>query len=226
MDLNQILPKIAVMGLPILTAITLHEVAHGWAARSCGDRTAEAQGRLSLNPINHVDPMGTIILPGLLLLAGAPFLFGWAKPVPVNPNRFKNYRADWVKVAAAGPLANFFMALLWGLLGVLTLHVARRTGGNVYAEWLLEMADFGVWYNILIAVFNLVPIPPLDGGRVLTNLLPARSGFTELLDKVEPWGLYIVLGLVATGFLDAIIGPPFHLIFNLFRGIFPFLTPN
>ena len=105
MDLIQILQNVAVMGLPILTAITLHEVAHGWAARSCGDRTAEAQGRLSLNPINHVDPVGTVILPGLLLLSGAPFLFGWAKPVPVDPSRFKHYRADWVKVAAAGPAA-------------------------------------------------------------------------------------------------------------------------
>jgi Zn-dependent protease len=224
MDLNQILPKIAVMGLPILTAITLHEVAHGWAARSCGDRTAEAQGRLSLNPINHVDPMGTIILPGLLLLVGAPFLFGWAKPVPVNPSRFKHYRADWVKVAAAGPAANFTMALLWGLLGVLTLHVAMRTGGNVYAEWLLEMANFGVLFNIVIAVFNLLPIPPLDGGRVLTNLLPARNGFAQLLDKVEPWGLYLVMGLAVTGLLGAVIGWPVALISSLYAALFSVLT--
>jgi Zn-dependent protease len=220
MDLNEILPKIAVMGLPILTAITLHEVAHGWAARSCGDRTAEAQGRLSLNPINHVDPMGTVILPGLLLLVGAPFLFGWAKPVPVNPSRFKHYRADWVKVAAAGPLANFFMALLWGLLGVLTLHFAMRTGGNVYAEWLGEMAKYGIWYNVLIAVFNLVPIPPLDGGRVLTNLLSARNPLVMVLTKLEPWGLFVVLGLVATGVLDKIIGMPVHVIYSGYTALF------
>jgi len=224
MDLNQILQNVAVMGLPILTAITLHEVAHGWAARSCGDRTAEAQGRLSLNPINHLDPVGTVILPGLLLLSGAPFLFGWAKPVPVNPSRFKHYRADWVKVAAAGPAANFTMALLWGLLGVLTLQLAMNTGGNIYAEWLLKMANFGVLFNIVIAVFNLLPIPPLDGGRVLANLLPPRNGFAQLLDKVEPWGPYIVMGLALTGLLGGVIGRPVDFISSLYAALFSMLT--
>ena len=224
MDLNQILQNVAVMGLPILTAITLHEVAHGWAARSCGDRTAEAQGRLSLNPINHVDPVGTVILPGLLLLSGAPFLFGWAKPVPVDPSRFKHYRADWVKVAAAGPAANFTMALLWGLLGVLTLQVAMNTGGNIYAEWLLKMANFGVLFNIVIGVFNLLPIPPLDGGRVLVNLLPPRNGFAQVLDKVEPWGLYLVMGLAVTGLLGAIIGRPVNFISGVYASLFSLLT--
>lgn len=224
MDLNQILLKIAVMGLPILTAITLHEVAHGWAARSCGDRTAEAQGRLSLNPINHVDPMGTVIVPGLLLLLGAPFLFGWAKPVPVNPNRFKHYRADWVKVAAAGPLSNFAMALGWGVVGVVTLHVANGGAGNIYADWLLQMADFGVVFNIVIAVFNLIPIPPLDGGRVLTNLLPARNSVALALDKLEPFGLYIVMALAATGLLGAVIGTPVALISGLYQALFSLFT--
>lgn len=224
MDLNQILQNVAVMGLPILTAITLHEVAHGWAARSCGDRTAEAQGRLSLNPINHVDPVGTVILPGLLLLSGAPFLFGWAKPVPVDPSRFKHYRADWVKVAAAGPAANFTMALLWGLLGVLTLQLAMNTGGNIYAEWLLKMANFGVLFNIVIGVFNLLPIPPLDGGRVLVNLLPPRNGFARVLDKVEPWGLYLVMGLAVTGLLGAIIGRPVNFISGVYASLFSLLT--
>ncbi len=224
MDLNQILQNVAVMGLPILTAITLHEVAHGWAARSCGDRTAEAQGRLSLNPINHVDPVGTVILPGLLLLSGAPFLFGWAKPVPVDPSRFKHYRADWVKVAAAGPAANFTMALLWGLLGVLTLQLAMNTGGNIYAEWLLKMANFGVLFNIVIGVFNLLPIPPLDGGRVLVNLLPPRNGFAQVLDKVEPWGLYLVMGLAVTGLLGAIIGRPVNFISGVYASLFSLLT--
>ena len=224
MDLNQILQNVAVMGLPILTAITLHEVAHGWAARSCGDRTAEARGRLSLNPINHVDPVGTVILPGLLLLSGAPFLFGWAKPVPVDPSRFKHYRADWVKVAAAGPAANFTMALLWGLLGVLTLQLAMNTGGNIYAEWLLKMANFGVLFNIVIGVFNLLPIPPLDGGRVLVNLLPPRNGFAQVLDKVEPWGLYLVMGLAVTGLLGAIIGRPVNFISSVYASLFSLLT--
>ncbi len=224
MDLNEILLKIAVMGLPILTAITLHEVAHGWAARSCGDRTAEAQGRLSLNPIKHVDPMGTVIVPGLLLLLGAPFLFGWAKPVPVNPNRFKHYRADWVKVAAAGPLANFAMALAWGAVGIITLHLATGNAGNIYADWLLQMSDFGVVFNIVIAVFNLIPIPPLDGGRVLTNLLPARNALAQALDKVEPFGLYIVMALAATGVLGALIGTPVALISGLYQALFSLFT--
>ena len=211
------------MGLPVLTSITLHEVAHGWAARSCGDRTAEAQGRLSLNPLSHVDPMGTVIVPGILLLLGAPFLFGWAKPVPVNPNRFKHYRADWVKVAAAGPAANFAMALLWGLLGVLVLHLGIL-GLGVYSQWLLEMAEFGVLFNIVIAVFNLLPIPPLDGGRVLTNLLPPRNGLVSLLERVEPWGLYIVLALAATGLLGSIIGGPVALVSALYQWLFALLT--
>lgn len=224
MDLNEVLLKIAVMGLPILTAITLHEVAHGWAARSCGDRTAEAQGRLSLNPLTHVDPMGTVIVPGLLLLLGAPFLFGWAKPVPVNPNRFKHYRADWVKVAAAGPLSNFVMALGWGVVGVVTLHVATGSAGNIYADWLLRMADFGVVFNIVIAVFNLIPIPPLDGGRVLTHLLPPRNALSQALDKVEPFGLYLVMALAVTGLLGAVIGKPVAFISGLYQALFSLFT--
>lgn len=223
MDTQQALQQVAIMGLPVLTAITLHEVAHGWAARSCGDRTAEAQGRLSLNPISHVDPVGTVLVPGVLLVLGAPFLFGWAKPVPVNPNRFKHYRADWVKVAAAGPAANFLMALLWGLLGVLVLHLGM-TGPSVYGEWLLQMADFGVLFNIVIAVFNLLPIPPLDGGRVLTNLLPPRSTLVGLLDRIEPWGLYLVLALSATGLLGALIGGPVAIVSALYQTLFSLLT--
>ncbi|MEY4375981.1 MAG: hypothetical protein RJB26_531 [Pseudomonadota bacterium] len=218
MDLDQILLKIAVMGLPILTAITLHEVAHGWAARACGDRTAEAQGRLSLNPINHVDPVGTIVVPGLLLLLGAPFLFGWAKPVPVNPNRFTNYRADWVKVAVAGPMSNFAMALGWGLVGIASLHLVP--GDSVYGEWLFQMSNFGVLFNIVIAVFNLIPIPPLDGGRVLTNLLPSRNALAQALDKVEPFGLYIVMALAATGLLGVVISKPVDLVLGLYQALF------
>lgn len=224
MDISQSLQQVAVMGLPVLTAITLHEVAHGWAARSCGDRTAEAAGRLSLNPISHVDPMGTVVVPGVLLLLGAPFLFGWAKPVPVNPNRFRHYRADWVKVAAAGPAANFAMALLWGLLMVAVVHLSAGLPiGEVYREWLLQMASFGVLFNIVIAVFNLLPIPPLDGGRVLTNLLPPRSALVGLLERIEPYGLYVVLALAATGVLGALISGPVAVIDALYESLLSLL---
>ena len=224
MDINQVLQQVAVMGLPVLTAITLHEVAHGWVARSCGDRTAEAQGRLSLNPITHVDPVGTVAVPGFLLLIGAPFLFGWAKPVPVNPNRFRHYRADWVKVAAAGPAANFLMALLWGLLVVAAVRLnGQGPSDNVYLDWWVRMGSFGVLFNIVIAVFNLLPIPPLDGGRDLTNLLPPGSALARGLDRVEPWGVYLVLALLATGVLGKLIDGPVSFINGLYDSLLSLL---
>ena len=224
MDFNSILQQVAVMALPVLTAITLHEVAHGWAARRCGDRTAEAQGRLSLNPLRHVDPMGTVLVPGVLLLLGAPFLFGWAKPVPVNPNRFRHYRQDWVKVAAAGPASNLVMALLWGLLLV---AVVRLFGAGLdaqpYGRWLAAMSQFGLQFNVVLAVFNLLPSPPLDGGRVLTNLLPPRSALVKVLEAITPYGLFIVMGLVATRLLGVLISPPIDWVLDGFNAVLSWL---
>ena len=191
MDLEGILYKISIGAIPILFAITLHEVAHGWVARHFGDRTAEAQGRLSLNPIKHVDPMGTVIVPGLLLLFGTGFLFGWAKPVPVVSRNLRNPRRDMAWVSAAGPGVNFAMAVAWAVVGAVAAGGWFGTGAP--AEWVLAMASVGLFFNVLLALFNLLPIPPLDGGRVAISLLPA--GPSRALERLEPYGFFIVLGL-------------------------------
>jgi Zn-dependent protease len=192
MDLQHILRAISVGAIPVLLAVTLHEVAHGRAARAFGDRTAEKLGRLSLNPLKHVDPIGTILLPGVLFFIGSPFLFGWAKPVPVDARNFPKPRRDMAIVAAAGPASNLVMAVLWTVLaGVVVQGVF---GHGPLANWLLEMGEIGLLFNVLLAVFNLVPIPPLDGGRVLVGLLPL--GAARVVAGLEPFGLWIVIGLL------------------------------
>jgi Zn-dependent protease len=190
MDLQSILQTISLAAIPVLLAITLHEVAHGWMARQFGDRTAEAQGRLSLNPLKHVDPVGTVLVPGFLLLVGSGFLFGWAKPVPVNTRNLRNPKRDMAWVAAAGPGANFAMALGWAVVGAVAAH---GWIGGAAAEWLVRMAWFGISFNVLLALFNLLPIPPLDGGRVLVSMLPTRASLA--LQRVEPYGFMLVIGL-------------------------------
>jgi Zn-dependent protease len=202
-----------VAAIPILLAITLHEVAHGRVARHFGDRTAEAQGRLSLNPVRHIDPIGTVLVPALLLWMGG-FLFGWAKPVPVNPGNLRRPRQDMVWVAAAGPASNIVMALGWAIV----LSFAQRRGGGVVTEWLQVMASIGVSINLLLAVFNMLPIPPLDGGRVLANLLPAGP-LSRLMAKVEPFGLFIVLGLLVTGVLFVVLSRPIGALESLILGL-------
>lgn len=197
----------------MLSAITLHEVAHGWMARYFGDRTAELLGRLSLNPLRHIDPIGTVLVPGLMLAVGGP-VFGWAKPVPTATSVLRNPRRAMILVALAGPAANLFMALAWcAVLGAI-IHVK----GNVTLDyWIAEMAQAGIWVNVVLAVFNLLPIPPLDGGRVLAGLLPPRLG--ARLEKIEPVGLVLVLGLSAFGMFGWLFDPAYramgHLIFAL-----------
>jgi Zn-dependent protease len=213
MDLQSFLTIISVAAIPILLAITLHEVAHGRVARHFGDRTAEAQGRLSLNPVRHIDPIGTVLVPALLLWMGG-FLFGWAKPVPVNPGNLRRPRQDMVWVAAAGPASNIVMALGWAIV----LSFAQRRGGGVVTEWLQVMASIGVSINLLLAVFNMLPIPPLDGGRVLANLLPAGP-LSRLMAKVEPFGLFIVLGLLVTGVLFLVLSRPIGALESLILGL-------
>jgi Zn-dependent protease len=212
-----LLQKIAAAILPLLFGITVHEVAHGWVAKRLGDPTAQRLGRLTLNPVKHIDPVGTLFVPGIMLLlsslAGRPFAFGWAKPVPVTYENLRHPKRDMVLVAVAGPLANLLMAFLWA--GAAKLGVGLlATGPQAAAMPLIAMGVFGLWINLGLMVLNLLPIPPLDGGRVVAGLLPNRLSWQY--SRIEPYGFFILLGLFmipahqfgASRLLDLILGPP------------------
>ena len=201
MDLSAFLYKISIWTIPVLFAITLHEVAHGWMARWFGDRTAEMLGRLSLNPLRHIDPIGTVLVPGILLAIGGPLL-GWAKPVPVATKVLRNPRWSVTLVALAGPLANLGMAIFWSLVFAVSVHVR---GNETLVGWIARMADAGIVVNVILGLFNMLPVPPLDGGRVLMGLLPSQWG--ARLEKFEPFGLVFVLGLSALGLLGWLFDP-------------------
>lgn len=196
------------IALPVLLAITLHEASHGYVARFFGDRTAEMLGRVTLNPIKHIDPVGTVVVPLLMLFlsraAGYPLIFGWAKPVPVASRNLRNPRRDMAIVAAAGPASNLVMALGWALL-IKISSLVQPTGDGFWLTALTDMAAIGIFFNCLLAVFNMLPIPPLDGGRVLSNLLPPK--LSDQVDRIEPYGLFIVLGLLVSGLLWPLVGP-------------------
>lgn len=191
---------IVVFAVPAILAITLHEAAHGYAALFRGDPTAKEAGRLTLNPFRHVDPIGTILLPGLLIATHAPFLFGWAKPVPVNFGRLRNPRRDMVLVAGAGPGMNIFLALMSGLL----VHLAAGLP-DPSREWMISMLVTSIQFNVILAIFNMIPLPPLDGGRVAVGLLPLPAA--RALARLEKYGMFILLGaVVALPWLGSYIG--------------------
>ena len=197
MDFNNLIQTIAIYALPVIFAITVHEAAHGYVARYFGDNTAWVLGRVTLNPIKHIDLVGTIVMPVLLYVATAgTFLFGYAKPVPVRFGNLRKPKQHMVWVALAGPGANFLQALLWGVL----LYLAN--GAGVTERFVLEMCRAGMLVNVVMFVFNLFPLPPLDGGRILVGLLPWRQA--QLVSRVEPWGFFIVMALVLTGVVSSL----------------------
>lgn len=211
-ELNTI-QLLVVLAPPLLLAITLHEVAHGWMALRCGDTTAKAQGRLSLNPLRHVDPVGTVLVPGLLYFFSG-FIFGWAKPVPVSYNRLRQPKRDMALVALAGPASNLLMALGWALVAL--MGHGLRDALSWLGEPLLLMGIVGIDVNVMLGVLNLVPIPPLDGSRVLVGILPDRFGLA--MARMEPYGLIILVLLLASGVLNLmpIVNGIRHFILTLF----------
>lgn len=202
MDDLSLVQRIAVWTLPVVFAITVHEVAHGWVARRFGDSTAYMLGRLTLNPIKHVDPIGTLLVPGLLLWMGG-FIFGWAKPVPVAWENLRNPKRDMAIVALAGPVANLLMAILWALL----MKVGLLLGGqlDMLSRPLVYMGAAGISINVMLMVLNLLPLPPLDGGRVIAGLLPDQ--LAQAYNRIEPVGFFILLGLLISGVLGYIMTP-------------------
>ncbi|MBT3308408.1 MAG: site-2 protease family protein [Gammaproteobacteria bacterium] len=194
---------VAIWVLPVLFAITVHEVAHGWVAKLRGDKTAMMMGRLTLNPIKHIDLIGTVALPLVLLVLQTGFVFGWAKPVPVTEQNLRNPKRDMVWVALAGPLSNALMALLW--VGVMVIAMLFLHTLPWVAEPLIYMGQAGVLINVVLMVLNLVPLPPLDGGRIVTGLLPGPLSWQ--FSRIEPYGFVILLALLATGLLGQLLGP-------------------
>ena len=215
MDELTIIQRIAVWVLPVIFAITVHEVAHGWVAKKYGDNTASSMGRLTLNPIKHIDLFGTIILPGLLLVTGTGFIFGWAKPVPVDPRNFKNPLKDMAIVALAGPVSNLLMAVFWAL--ITRLGVSIGAGAESISLPLIYTGVAGISINLVLALINLLPIPPLDGSRILTGILP--SYWAWQYNRLERYGFIILLLLLYTKLLGAILAYPMFVAQKVFFSI-------
>ena len=198
-----LLQNILIYGIPILFAITVHEVAHGWIANKLGDPTARMLGRLTLNPIKHIDPIGTILVPGILVYTTG-FIFGWAKPVPVGWRNLRSPRRDMALVAAAGPVSNLCMAVLWGLIIKLGVLLQTSTGMGISLA-MIEMGKVGIQINLVLLVLNLLPIPPLDGSRVVASFLPPKLAYVYA--RIEPFGFLILLALLYFKVLNVILAP-------------------
>ncbi len=221
MNIDNAVQTIAVAILPLIFAITLHEAAHGWVASKCGDKTALMMGRVTLNPLKHIDLIGTILIPIILLFISG-FVFGWAKPVPVAWQNLKNPRRDMALVALSGPAANLLMALGWGIIAkAATIYLASSSQSwvAVSGQFFQAAASFGILINCVLLVLNLVPIPPLDGSRVISSILPIR--LAQIYERLEPFGIWILLGLLFLGVLGKILSPfiqiLLHWIIDLFN---------
>jgi len=210
-----LIQKVIIWAIPVLFAITLHEVAHGWVALKLGDRTAQMLGRLTLNPIKHIDPIGTLLVPGILLLLGG-FIFGWAKPVPVSYQNLRKPKTDMAWVALAGPMANLVMATIWALVAKIGLSLAQS--GVVMADAMMFMGVAGVLINAMLMMLNLLPLPPLDGGRVLVSMLPGPIGWQ--VSRMEPYGFIILLALLYFGILGMVLWPLISGLLSLLALIF------
>ena len=208
MDINNIIFHILVAGIPLIFAITIHEAAHAYVAKWLGDKTAYNLGRTTLNPVPHIDPVGTVALPLLMVLLHFPIIFGWAKPVPINYNNFKNFRRDVALVAFAGPFANIIMAIVWVLAFSLLGHY----------PYIQAMAIYGVMINVVLFVFNLLPIPPLDGSRIVSSFLSPQAAYKY--NSIERYGFFIIIALIMipignSNILSILVNPILHFIFGL-----------
>jgi Zn-dependent protease len=223
--LEQIIGQIIIWALPVLLAVVFHEVAHGWVAYRLGDPTAKQLGRLTLNPFAHVDLFGTILVPLMLIIAHSPFVFGYAKPVPVNFHNLRNPKRDMIWVAAAGPVTNLLLAAgctaLWRVMAPMTAAQGAPFSFPSLIDFfapIVLMAQSGILINVTLAVFNMLPLPPLDGGRVLVGLLPQPLSST--VARIEPFGFIILIVLLMTRSLDRIIDPAIEFLLKLYLGIF------
>ncbi|NQZ53868.1 MAG: site-2 protease family protein [Piscirickettsiaceae bacterium] len=202
MDEFSLIQKIIIWAIPVIFAITAHEVAHGWVAMKLGDRTAQMMGRLTLNPFKHIDPLGTILVPGLLLMMGG-FIFGWAKPVPITYQNLRKPKTDMAWVALAGPMANLVMAVIWAFAAKIGFGLYQS--GTAIGEPMLYMGVAGVLINTMLMVLNLLPLPPLDGGRILVSLLPGPLAWQ--VGRIEPYGFFILVALLYFGILSMVLWP-------------------
>lgn len=214
-DMVKTLELILIAAIPILFAVTVHEVAHGWVASKFGDKTALRLGRLTLNPIKHIDLIGTILVPLIFLWLGG-FIFGWAKPVPVDWRNLKNPRRDMAFVALAGPGANLLMAVIWGLVAKIALEMSEH--GMTYANLFVLMGVAGISINLMLMILNLIPIPPLDGSRVVASLLEKK--WAAKYEAIEPYGFFILIALILSGALTVILQGPYSYVQKLIHALF------